>query len=228
MGGKAYFVSGIDTDVGKTVATGMMARYLMRSGRDVATFKLVQTGCTGLSEDILRHREICGVGPTREDLDSLTCPQSFAFPSSPLLAARREGRDVDLAAIAAAADACIARHEVTLVESAGGLAVPLAEDTLSADFAAERGWPLVLVTCGRLGAINHTLLSLDFAIARGIRVAGVVFNEHPAGDPEIAADTTAAVSRHLRRIGADAPIVRLPALDGLSPIPDVDFGEVFS
>ena len=171
-----YFVSGIDTGIGKTAVTGLMARSLASAGRDVITVKLVQTGNDGYSEDIDAHRLICGGVRFPEDGAGLTAPQVFKFPSSPLLAAALEGRTVDLAAITRAVDACAARHEIVLVESAGGLAVPLTEDRLTVDYAAERGWPLILVPCGRLGSINHTLLSLEAAKARGMPVAGVVHN----------------------------------------------------
>ena len=158
--GHVYFISGIDTGVGKTVVTGLMARWLRAAGRDVITVKMVQTGNTVFSEDLDSHREIAGMPRFREDDLGLTAPQIFAFPSSPELAARLEGRTVDLEKISHAVATCAAAHEVVLVEGAGGLAVPLTADTLAVDFAAAQGWPLILVASGRLGSINHIILSL--------------------------------------------------------------------
>ena len=228
MKSKVYFVSGIDTGVGKTMATGLMARSLASSGLDVITVKMVQTGCDGFSEDIAVHRAICGVAAFPEDTEGLIAPQTFSFPSSPLLAASLEGRAVDLDAIERSVRACAARHEITLVESAGGLAVPLTEDVLSADFAAARGWPLILVSCGRLGAINHTLLSLEAAKSRGIPIAGVVHNWCEGADKRIDKDAFDATKRHLARLGMDAPVVRVPRFEVGGPYPDVDFSEIFS
>ena len=101
---RVYFVSGIDTGIGKTAVTGLMARSLLAAGRDVITVKLVQTGNDGFSEDIDAHRAICGGIRFPEDDEGLTAPQIFKFPSSPLLAAGLEGRIVDLKAISRAAN----------------------------------------------------------------------------------------------------------------------------
>ena len=120
-----YFVSGIDTGVGKTVATGLMARFLRSRGIDCITVKMVQTGNVGFSEDLLEHRRLAGTGPLPEDAEGLTAPQIFAFPSSPALSASLEGRTVDLGAIDRAVAECARRRRVVLVEGAGGLAVPL-------------------------------------------------------------------------------------------------------
>lgn len=225
--GRVFFVSGIDTDVGKTVVTGLMARWLLARGTDATTVKMVQTGCDGISEDIVVHRAMCGVGRLPEDDEGLAAPQIFRFPSSPSLAARLEGRRVDVERIAACVDECAHRREVVLAEGAGGLLVPLSDDVLAADFAAKRGWPLVLVTCGRLGSVNHTLLSLEAAKSRGMRLAGVVLNWHPAADPSIDADTEREIRRALVRMEFPAAVVRVPRIVDGEPLPDVDFSEVF-
>lgn len=204
--GKVYFISGIDTSVGKTAVTGMMARWLLDQGRDVITVKMVQTGNVGYSEDREAHLAAMGIGSQPEDAEGLTAPQIFKFPSSPELAARLENRVVDTAAIASAVEKCAARHEIVLVEGAGGLHVPLTADLLTIDFAAAQGWPLVLVTCGRLGSINHTLLSLEAARSRGMKVAGVVNNWWPETDKVIDADAVAVTKRYLEKWGY-APIV---------------------
>ena len=227
MNGKVFFVSGIDTGIGKTMATGLMARSLAAAGRDVITVKLVQTGNDGFSEDIDAHRAICGGARFPEDDEGLTAPQIFKFPSSPLLAAALEGRTVDVEAISRAVRECAARHEIVLVESAGGLDVPLTDELLSVDFAAREGWPLVLVSCGRLGSINHTLLSLEAAKARGMRVAGVVWNWCDSADPEIDADSVETTRRYLSRWGFPPVVVRIPRFDVGGLYPEVDFSEMF-
>ena len=228
MDGKVFFVSGIDTGIGKTMATGLMARSLAAAGRDVITVKLVQTGNDGFSEDIDAHRAICGGVRFPEDGEGLTAPQIFKFPSSPLLAAALEGRTVDVEAISRAVRECAARHEIVLVESAGGLDVPLTDDLLSVDLAAREKWPLVLVSCGRLGSINHTLLSLEAAKARGMSVAGVVWNWCEGADPEIDADSLTTTRRALLRMGFPPVVVRVPRVDLAGSIPDIDFSELFA
>ena len=224
---KIYFVSGIDTGIGKTVATGLMARSLRARGGDAITVKMVQTGNDGFSEDLDAHRAMCGLGRLPEDEQGLTAPQIFRFPSSPLLAARLEGRKVDLAKIASSVNACAAAHEVVLVESAGGLCVPLTDETLSVDFAAVQGWPLILVTCGRLGSLNHTILSLEAAKARGMKVAGVVYNWFSDTDPQIDEDSFVETRRALSRMGFPPTVVRVPYIPPGGPYPDIDFTSIF-
>ncbi len=226
---RIYFIAGIDTGIGKTIATGVMARALRARGVDASTVKLVQTGNDGFSEDIDAHRRLMGTGPLPEDHEGLTAPQVFKFPSSPKLAAEREGRVVDLDKIAASVKSVAARRQVTLVEAAGGLHVPLTGDTLTIDFAAAQGWPVILVTCGRLGSLNHTLLSLEAIKARGMRLAGIVYNYHPDADPLIDQDTPAMTRAYLAKWGMDAPLVRLgPVPDDLSAFTPPDFSEIFS
>ena len=227
--GHVYFISGIDTGVGKTVVTGLMARWLRAKGRDVITVKMVQTGNTGFSEDLDAHRALAGMPRLPEDDLGLTAPQIFAFPSSPELAARLEGRTVDLEKIAHAIATCAAAHEVVLVEGAGGLAVPLTADALAVDFAAAQGWPLILVASGRLGSINHIILSLEAAKARRMSVAGVVYNWCDGVDPMIDADTPAVTRRALERLGFPPVVVKVAKqVRPVLPNSDVDFSPIFA
>ena len=223
-----YFVAGIDTGIGKTVATGLMTRSLRARGADAITVKLVQTGNDGYSEDIDAHRKICESGKLPEDIEGLTAPQTFRFPSSPKLAAELEGRTVDLARIRACVDECARRRRPVLVEAAGGLHVPLAEGLLTIDFAAERKWPVILVTCGRLGSINHTLLSLDAIRSRGMQLAGVVYNWHPDADATIDRDTPETIRAYLKDWGFPQRMVRIPHVGEGGPYPDIDFSEIFA
>lgn len=83
------FISGIDTNVGKTVATGMIAKALAKAGKKVITQKMIQTGCEHVSEDIEAHRQIQGIPFTDEDMRGLTCPYIFTYPCSPHMAAAK-------------------------------------------------------------------------------------------------------------------------------------------
>ena len=77
-----YFISGIDTDAGKSIVTGVIARTLLQKGVHVITQKFIQTGCVGISEDILKHREIMGIPPQEVDRDGTTCPYVMTYPVS--------------------------------------------------------------------------------------------------------------------------------------------------
>jgi dethiobiotin synthetase len=214
MSGQVIFVSGIDTEIGKTVVTGWLARQWAEQGVDVITQKLVQTGCVGASDDILLHRRIMGCGLFDEDRDGTTMPALFAYPASPHLSARLEQRTLDLDAIAQATARLCERFGSVLVEGAGGLMVPLTEQLLTIDYVAERGWPVLLVTSGRLGSINHTLLSLEALAARGIALHGVAWNSRDdSNDDVIATDSRDFIRTHVRRHYPDAQWYDVPRLD---------------
>lgn len=196
MKGKVLFVSGIDTGVGKTFATGILARALMKTGKKVITQKMVQTGCEEVSEDIEMHRRIMGIPFTDDDRAGLTCPYVFTYPCSPHMAAERDGRSIDLAQVTRATHALQEHYEYVLLEGAGGLMVPNDHHSLAIDYISEQHYPLILVTSGKLGSINHTLLSLLACRHYGIRVDSLVYNTYPRTDALIE-DNTLSYLREL-------------------------------
>lgn len=183
------FITGIDTDAGKSFATGYLAAKLAEKGVNCTTMKFVQTGNTGMSEDILVHRKLTGAGLTDEDRAGLTCPEIFTYPCSPELAARIDGREIDFRKINASVHELLNTYDTVLIEGAGGLMVPLKEDYLTIDYIAATGMPAVLVTNGKLGSINHTLLSLYALRQYGIELFGVIYNSYFDYDKIIAEDT---------------------------------------
>ncbi|WP_449467959.1 dethiobiotin synthase [Stenotrophomonas humi] len=214
MSGQVIFVSGIDTEIGKTVATGWLARQWLEQGEHVITQKLVQTGCVGASDDILLHRRIMGIGLFDEDHDGTTMPALFAYPASPHLSARLENRELDVAAIEQATARLCARYDKVLLEGAGGLMVPLTGQLLTIDYVAQHGWPLLLVTSGRLGSINHTLLSLEAIAARGIPLHGVAWNSRDdSSDEVIAADSRSFIRAQVQRRFPEACWYDVPQMD---------------
>lgn len=210
------FVSGIDTDAGKSVATGWLARRALAAGRRAATMKLAQTGNVGASEDIARHRAMMGVGPLPEDAEGLTAPYIFPHPCSPHLAARLAGAEIDPARLEACARALGERYDEVFVEGAGGLMVPLRPGLLTVDFAVAWGWPFTFVLHGALGSVNHALLSLEALAARGATVAQFVYNAWPGRrDPVIDADSRAFLKRVAEGMFPGAEWLELPILEGL-------------
>ena len=177
------FVSGIDTDIGKTYATGLLAKALMQQGVNVITQKLVQTGISkqadgelGIADDILSHRQLMQMPLQPCDLDFTTCPYRYEKPASPHLSAALANQPLNINVITDATKALQADYEMVLLEGAGGLLVPINEQLLTLDYIAEQGYPIVLVTSGRLGSINHTLLSLEAIKSRGLMIHSVIYN----------------------------------------------------
>jgi dethiobiotin synthetase len=222
-----YFISGIDTAAGKSVATGMLAKYLIAAGRKVITQKLVQTGCSGIAEDIQAHRAIMGLPLLPEDISGQTCSYTFKFPASPHLAAALENRTIVPETITADTAWLAEKYDDVLIEGAGGLSVPLTPDMLTVDYIEERQYPLILVCSGRLGSINHALLSMEVARHRNIRIAGIVYNLFPDADPVITADTRQILLRYMKRFGYPEAIVDLPAISDFKHPGLIDFSTFF-
>ncbi len=195
-----YFVSGIDTGIGKSYATGHLARLVaqQQGAGSVITMKMVETGMVdGRSEDIALHRKLMGIGEVEIDRLGLSAPQLFATACSPHLAAQLEGKEVDITAIEGAISAVVQRYDVVLVEGAGGLMVPLTRELLTIDFVAQKGYEVVLVTSPRLGSLNHTLLSIEALFSRDIKLHTLVYNLFEQSSAHITSDTLGYLTSYL-------------------------------
>jgi len=185
---RRFIVAGTDTGIGKTVVAAGLAQAL-----GAAYWKPVQAGLEGEtdSQTVIRLTS----GQVR------VLPEAFRLvtPCSPHEAARIDGVAITASALALPCDGPL------IVEGAGGVLSPLAEDLLPADLFAIWGLPVVLVAATRLGTINHSLLSLEAMRARRVEVAGVIFS----GDPEPVAEAAIARLGHCRHLG------RLPRLEPL-------------
>ena len=212
MNHKAFFVSGIDTDAGKTYCTAWLAKQWMNEGLSVVTQKFIQTGCDEYSEDIEAHRRLCGIDPLPEDLNHTTAPLIYHHPCSPQLAARLDGRDIPLDIIDRSTETLLKKYDRVLVEGAGGLMVPITDEMFTIDYVSQRHLPLILVVHGALGSINHIILSLEAIKKRGIELHTVLYNTFFDTDPLIAADTRAFVERYLKREFPDTQILDVPSL----------------
>jgi dethiobiotin synthetase len=204
-GALGCFVTGTDTGVGKTVVACGLVRALRAEGADVGVMKPVETGVGEAGPlDAAALREAAGCRDPLSDV----CPQRFALAAAPDVAASAEGLRVDLDAVRQAWGRLSARHDLMVVEGAGGLLVPLDAGTRMADLAAELGLPLLVVARGSLGTVNHTLLTLEAAASRHLHVLGVVISH--AGGELSAAD--AANLETLRRDLGGLLLAEIPPL----------------
>lgn len=208
-----YFISGIDTDAGKSIVTGVIARTLLQKGVHVITQKFIQTGCVGISEDILKHREIMGIPPQEVDRDGTTCPYVMTYPSSPHLAAEIDRVEIDVERIHRSTEKLVAAYDVVLLEGAGGLYVPVSRQYLTIDYIQEYKHPLILVSSSKLGSINHTLMSLELCRLRGIEVAYVVYNDFPNDSEWIKNDSITIIRQYLDEYFPDCRLLELPVVE---------------
>jgi dethiobiotin synthetase len=175
---KGYFITGTDTGVGKTVVTAGLAGVFRHHGIDAVAIKPVQTGATVrngelVPEDAFFYRLAAGLP---QPLDQLNLYR-FVPALSPHLAAKLSGEKIEPEKVVDFCRRTLLQHQLTFIEGAGGLCVPLSgPDFTVADLARELSLPLIVVARIGLGTINHTVLTVAYAKSLGLEVAGIIFN----------------------------------------------------
>ncbi|MDD5464830.1 MAG: dethiobiotin synthase [Candidatus Omnitrophica bacterium] len=192
---KGIFVTGTDTGAGKSIITGLLAKYLREKERKVITQKWVQTG-SRFSADINLHLKIMGVskGAIKEHLDCV-CPYIFKLPASPHLAAKAENKKIKIARIKQSFKLLSSKFDFVVVEGTGGALVPVDEKRLVIDIAKELGLPVLVVAQNKLGAINHILMTIEVLKQRRMKILGIVFNNCPGQDKLILRDNPEIVRK---------------------------------
>ena len=187
------FVTGTDTGVGKTVVAGAIAAWFRRQGRRVGVLKPIATGCERRREGLVSTDAefLAHCADARQPLD-LICPQRYAEPLAPSVAAERAGQPVDWATVQRSLDLILRESDVLIVEGVGGVMVPLDDRHTVLDLASWLGLPAVVVARPGLGTINHTLLTVN-ALRPMTHVAGVVINRYVADSAGVAEETNPRV-----------------------------------
>lgn len=202
----AYFITATGTDIGKTFVTAGLIRHLRGHGKKASALKPIVSGfdlATAALSDPGVLLEAMGEPIVPETLDRVS-PWRFAAPLSPDMAAAREGKSIDYAAMLGLCRDAIAASEGTLfIEGVGGIMVPLDARFTVLDWMVALGLPVVLVTGSYLGTISHTLTALDVLARRNLKLAGLVVNESPTDIP--LKDTIAAI----RRFAPNVPMAAL-------------------
>ena len=179
MAAKGLFITGTDTDVGKTFVSCQIIREMLQQGKSIGAYK---PACSGSVTDSSGKRqwediELLHQALQRRESKERICPQTFEWPLAPDRAAKMESRTVDESLLVAGWKWWLERVEYLLIEGVGGLLSPLSENYLVADFAAQTGYPLLVIADAGLGTINHTLLTIEVARQRGLSVAAVLLNQ---------------------------------------------------
>lgn len=174
---QGLFITGTDTGVGKTLVVAALASFLKSEGVDVGVMKPIESGCLRqggklVPQDALFLSEVTGC---EDDLELIN-PCRLEAPLAPSLAAEREGVEINIGKLVECFQIMKEKHDFILVEGAGGLLVPLRERYLISDLIQLFQLPLLIVAASRLGAINHTLLTVRCAQSLKIEVVGVILN----------------------------------------------------
>jgi dethiobiotin synthetase len=188
---KAILITGTDTGVGKTVVTAGLASALRRRGIDAGVMKPVATGVVrDENGDFISHDTefLCEVSGVKDPYFMVT-PVCLEAALTPAVAAHMSGVTDVVEGMRQGLIDLMNSHPVVLVEGVGGFLVPLDDETLLGDFAEKAGMTVVVVARPGLGTINHTLLTVEAVQMRGLRVAGVVFNQTSAYAPDESAAT---------------------------------------
>jgi dethiobiotin synthetase len=172
---RGVFVTGTDTEVGKTVVAASICAALAARGERVAAFKPVVTGLDEEPGEFGRDHELLASAAASGQAPDEVAPYRFGPPVSPHLAAELAGVTIEPAELVAAARA----HELIVCEGVGGLLVPITPGYLVRDLAVDLALPVVVAARPGLGTISHTLLTLEAARAAGLRLAGVVMTPWP-------------------------------------------------
>jgi dethiobiotin synthetase len=215
MMGHGCFITGTDTSVGKTFVAAAIAGALRSGGADVGVMKPVESGCADrdgrlVPADALALKEAAGA---TDPIDTIN-PYRFAAPVAPNIAARLEGKEIDLSIIKGLYGEMSAAHDIMIVEGAGGLLSPVTDSKSTADLAALLGLPLIVVAPSMLGCINHTLLTLRAAEQKGIPVLGIILNHPSPPDSGGAADKSLQYNlEEIKRL-AEVPVLgEMPYLE---------------
>lgn len=216
------FITGTDTDVGKTVVSAGLALVLRDRGVKVGVMKPVATGCYGNDKRLISHDAAFLMEAAQNEYAPLTSPSRFRNPVSPNVAAMLEKKEVDIPGILKNYHQLQKHYDFMIVEGVGGLMVPLKKDYYVANLIRDMGLPIVIVSYAGLGAINHTLLTVDAATIRGLEVRGIIFNRVSMTNYSLAELTNPKVIHDL----SGTPILgSLPDIEGLN-MENCQFGKL--
>ncbi len=221
---QGLFITATDTGAGKTHCTSLIARDMREQGLRVGCYKPVCSGAERSVDGSLRWSDIDTLSEALADefpMDRI-CPQTFEAPLAPSAAARLEQRTVDRRELRAGAEWWDSQVDLLCVEGVGGLLCPIAEEETVADLAKDLNFPLLLVCPLVLGTINHTLLTIEVARHRQLRLAGIIINHIRPVTDQVAHSALAEITaRTSVPILANMPFgerQRLRPLDGAERI----------
>jgi dethiobiotin synthetase len=212
---RGLFVTGTDTEVGKTVVASVIAATLAARGEQVSVFKPAVTGLDELDGMRADHERLRTAARSSQQASDVA-PYRFGPPVSPHLAAAAAGQWVDPDRLLSAAARAAAAGDVLVAEGVGGLLVPLSGSYLVRDLAADLGLPVVIAARPGLGTINHTLMTIECARAAGLDLAAVVLTPWPAVPGEMERSNRDTIA-HLGTV--DVETLPALALRSISPQP---------
>lgn len=187
---QGLFIVGTDTGVGKTVVAASIIKALHAQGIHACGMKPIETGCSRVGSTLYPSDGMFLKKVARMDEHAgFVTPYCFENPVAPSLASEMEGRVIHIPLIREKFQALLERYPAVVVEGIGGILVPIKKDYFVMDLIRELSLPLVVVARPSLGTINHTLLTVNYALERGIAVLGVIINFSRPPESTVAENT---------------------------------------
>ena len=213
---KGFFITGTDTGVGKTVVAGALIAAIRAQGVNVCGMKPVETGCSRVGSNLYPPDGMFlkKAAAMEENIHQIT-PYCFETPVAPSLASEMESRTVRIDAIMEKFHSLLKTYHAVVVEGAGGILVPIRKDYFVLDLIRELGLPVIVVARPGLGTLNHSLLTVNYALREGVRVAGIVVNFTRRPEGTVAENTNPLLLRQLSPV----PVMGVfPYLDNLENV----------
>lgn len=211
---KGIFVTGTDTEIGKTVIAGGLAAILKQAGANVGVMKPISTGDMTDAEYLKHVTQV-------DDPLHLINPVSLCHPLAPSVSANIEGKLVDMSQISKAYSILQQKYDYLIVEGVGGIAVPINDDKLVVDLIKHLGLPIIIVANAGLGTINHTMLTVEYARQHQITILGIVLNMFQSEKASLAELTN---PKEIERV-TQIPVLGVVPFDEQidTPNPDVNY-----
>jgi len=195
---KGFFITGTDTGIGKTVMAGAVIKVIQSFGLKACAMKPIESGC-GKEGNVLIPYDgtfLKQAAHMNEPIRQVT-PYCFESQLSPLAASEIEGRKISIDEIKKAYYKLYKSYEAIVVEGVGGLMVPIKKDYYILDLVREFSLPLLIITKPGLGTINHTMLTVNYALEAGLEVAGLIINYSRPPENSLAEKTNPAILKEI-------------------------------
>jgi dethiobiotin synthetase len=196
---KTIFITGTDTGIGKTTIAACISAFLsLRKNLNVGVMKPFESGISRRNKDQLPWDAIClrEASGSTDDLDDIN-PYMFEAPLAPEVAANLEHIQIDIDIVDRTYKKIAKKHDIVLIEGAGGVLVPIKNDFFYADLIEKWNASTIIVSRIGLGTINHTLLTCSYLQSRGIKIIGVILNNDNGIDDLAAKTNPEALKRHI-------------------------------
>jgi dethiobiotin synthetase len=209
-----FFITGTDTGVGKTVIAAALIKAFQAHGLNACGMKPIETGCSRVGNNLYPSDGMFlkKVARMDEAIPHVT-PYCFENPVAPSLASEMEGREVSVSTIIKTFDVLARKYHSVVAEGVGGILVPIRKDYYVVDLIREMDLPLIVVSRPSLGTINHTLLTVRYALKEHIRVSGIIINFTRPADGTVAENTNPLVLQQVSPVPILGVFPHLKSLD---------------